>query len=128
MANIGFIGLGIMGTPMAAKLIAGGVKHGQLDLASDRRNWTQEMLEEFADAAFYAAFSRVQRARRTAPPAGGLAQLAAREAATVEPAITSDAYWQRHPIGSPERVQAVDEHRAAVVARAAMAANHAEEM
>lgn len=38
-----------------------------------------------------------------------------------------DAYWQRHPIGSPARVQAVEEHRAAVMSAAAMAANHAEE-
>lgn len=52
---------------LIAKLLAGSAKHGPLALASDRRNWTQEMLEEFADAAFYAAFASVQRQRRTAP-------------------------------------------------------------
>jgi hypothetical protein len=36
--------------------------------------------------------------------------------ATAEPTATDDAYWQRHPLGSPERVQAVEEHRAAVEA------------
>lgn len=101
---------------LIAKLITGSAKHGPLALATDRRDWPSEMLEEYADALFYAAFASVQRQRRTAPPADGLAQLAAREAATVEPAITSDAYWQRHPIGSPERVQAVEEHRAALEA------------
>ena len=111
---------------LVARLIAGGQKHGPLQLASDRRDWPSEMLEEYADALFYAAFASVQRAWRTAQPAD-LAGLAARESA-VEPAppfdFTSpleDAYWQRHPIGSPERVQAVEEHRAA------LAANHAEE-
>lgn len=39
----------------------------------------------------------------------------------------SDLYWQRHPLGSPERVQAVEEHRAATVSRAEMARNHAGE-
>ena len=32
------------------------------------------------------------------------------------PLVTDDAYWQRHPLGSPERVQAVEDHRAAVEA------------
>jgi hypothetical protein len=121
---------------LIVKLIAGSAKHGPLALASDRRDWPSEMVEEYADALFYAAFASVQRQRRTAPIAG-LAGLAARESAPVEkvarpghdadchggyvceascgrePAITSDAYWQRHPIGSPERVQAIEEHRAA---------------
>ena len=151
---------------LVAKLLAGSKKHGPLHLAVDRRDWPSEMLEEYADALFYAAFASVQRTRRTAPLAD-LAGLAAREAARDEntwrgytgpgasgPApsvdasadretnywmrmsaiaagvdpdhsldvpVTSDAYWQRHPIGSPERVQAVEEHRAA------LAANHAEE-
>jgi hypothetical protein len=97
---------------LIAKLIAGSAKHGPLALASDRRDWPSEMMEEYADALFYAAFASVQRQRRTAPLAD-LAGLAAREAVAVAPPITSDAYWQRHPIGSPERVQAVEEHRAA---------------
>lgn len=97
------------------KLIAGARKHGALALASDRRDWPSEMLEEYADALFYAAFASVQRQRRTAPVAD-LAGLAAREAVAVAPLATSDAYWQRHPVGSPERVQAVEEHRAAVAA------------
>jgi hypothetical protein len=97
---------------LVAKLLAGSAKHGPLHLASDRRDWPSEMVEEYADALFYAAFASVQRARRTAPLAD-LAGLAAREAVAVAPPVTSDAYWQRHPIGSPERVQAVEEHRAA---------------
>lgn len=97
---------------LIAKLITGARKHGPLALATDRRDWPSEMLEEYADALFYAAFASVQRTRRTVP-IDGLAQLAAREAAPVEPAITSDAYWQRHPIGSPERLQALAEQRAA---------------
>ena len=44
------------------------------------------------------------------------------------PPVTSDSWFTRHPFGSPERVQAVEEHRAAVVSAAAMAVNHAEEM
>lgn len=126
---------------LVAKLLAGSKKHGPLHLASDRRDWPSEMVEEYADALFYAAFASVQRQRRTVPIAD-LAGLAARESAPVavakaarpghdadcaggyvceascgrEPAITSDAYWQRHPIGSPERVQAIEEHRAAVEA------------
>jgi hypothetical protein len=106
---------------LVAKLLAGSAKHGPLALASDHRDWPSEMMEEYADALFYAAFASVQRQRRTAPPSmrEDLLALAAREA-TVEhrdaPAVTSDAYWQRHPLGSPERVQAVEEHRAAVEA------------
>jgi len=113
---------------LIVKLIAGSAKHGPLALASDRRDWPSEMMEEYADALFYAAFASVQRQRqrRTAP--SDLADLAARESASGEPPVTSDAYWQRHPIGSPERVQAVEEHRAAVASAAAMAANHAEEL
>lgn len=106
---------------LIAKLLAGAKKHGPLALATDARDWPSEMLEEYADALFYAAFASVQRTRRTAPLAD-LAGLAARESA-VEHAppfdFTSpleDAYWQRHPLGSPERVQAVEEHRAAVEA------------
>lgn len=119
---------------LIAKLLAGSQKHGVLHLATDARDWPSEMMEEYADALFYAAFSSVQRQRRTTPLAD-LAGLAARESAPVvhrhavpHADVTDDAYWQRHPIGSPERVQAVEEHRAAVAARVAMATNHAEEM
>jgi hypothetical protein len=112
------------------KLIAGGKKHGPLALATDARDWPSEMMEEYADALFYAAFASVQRARRTAPLAD-LAGLAARESAPVEaarqrfldpdPDITSDSWFQCHPLGSPERVQAVEEHRAACAGTAAVA-------
>lgn len=113
---------------LISKLIAGSKKHGPLQLASDRRDWPSEMLEEYADALFYAAFASVQRTRRTTPSMrADLLALAAREAAVEAVPVTSDAYWQRHPLGSPERVQAVEEHRAATVSAAAMARNHAEE-
>ena len=128
---------------LVLKLIAGSRKHGPLNLASDRRDWPSEMMEEYADALFYAAFASVQRTRRTAPLAD-LAGLAARESAQATwqqsladaittrasgpslidnlvaaldaPPITSDSWFTRHPLGSPERVQAVEEHRAAVEA------------
>lgn len=115
---------------LVAKLLAGSKKHGPLALATDARDWPSEMMEEYADALFYAAFASVQRTRRTAPIAD-LAGLAAREserdentwrgytgpgAPAREPDITSDAWFTRHPLGSPERVQAVEEHRAAVEA------------
>jgi hypothetical protein len=51
---------------LVAKLLAGSAKHGPLHLASDRRDWPSEMVEEYADALFYAAFASVQRQRRTA--------------------------------------------------------------
>ena len=71
---------------LVLKLIAGSRKHGPLNLASDRRDWPSEMMEEYADALFYAAFASVQRTRRTAPLAD-LAGLAARESA--------QATWQQ---------------------------------
>lgn len=118
---------------LVLKLIAGGKKHGPLHLATDARDWPSEMVEEYADALFYAAFASVQRTRRTAP-IDGLAGLAARESAPVvhrhtvpHADVTDDAYYLRHPLGSPERVRAVEEHRAACVSAAAMAANHAED-
>ena len=48
---------------LIAKCIAGAQKHGPLMLETDRRDWTQEILEEAADALFYASFASVQRAR-----------------------------------------------------------------
>lgn len=112
---------------LIVRLITGSRKHGPLALATDARDWPSEMLEEYADALFYAAFASVQRQRRTAP-AADLAGLAARESASGSPPVTSDAYWQRHPIGSPERVQAVEAHRAAVASAVATAVSHAEEL
>ena len=49
---------------LISKCIAGAQKHGPLMLETDRRDWTQEIVEEMADAAFYGAFAVVQRARR----------------------------------------------------------------
>jgi hypothetical protein len=98
---------------LVTKLLAGSKKHGPLQLATDARDWPSEACEEYADALFYAAFASVQRMRRTAPLAD-LAGLAARDQfLDPDPDITSDAWFMRHPLGSPERVQAVEEHNAA---------------
>lgn len=61
-----------------AKLLEGKDKHGALDLATDARDWDEEIRQEMVDAAFYAVFKSIQRARRRAkagPVVAGLREL-----------------------------------------------------
>jgi hypothetical protein len=49
---------------LAARLLAGQLAYGRLDLEHDRRDWRRERGEEIADLLVYSAFAELTATRR----------------------------------------------------------------